>query len=164
VLGTAIAPSALLHPVPLGKLGPVEDTWTSRDLPVLDATVALLENRPLVDVTDIAARAGLTVAETSGALQAMEGVYVELAMSMGGPQSWSVQGVTPAARRAVGQWPSAESLITRLVEGLNAAADQEANPERKSRLRQAASLLGGAARDIATDIAARFIEHSMGLG
>ena len=133
MLGTAIAPSALLHPVPLGKLGPVEDTWTSRDLPVLDATVALLENRPLVDVTDIAARAGLTVAETSGGLQAMEGVYVELAMSMGGPQSWSVQGVTPAARRAVGQWPSAESLITRLVAGLNAAADQEANPEHRHR-------------------------------
>jgi len=105
------------HPVPLGKLGPMEDTWTSRDLPVLDATVALLENRPLVDVTDIAARAGLTVAETGSALQAMEGAYVELAISMGGPESWSVQGVTPAARRAVGQWPSAESLITRLVEG-----------------------------------------------
>jgi hypothetical protein len=142
----------------------VEDTWVSRDLPVLDATVALLENSPLVDVADIAGRAGFTMAETGRALQAMEGVYVNLAMSMGGPESWSVQGVTPAARQAVGQWPSAENLITRLVEGLNVAAEHEANPERKSRLRQAAALLGGTVRDIATDIAAQVIGRSMGLG
>jgi hypothetical protein len=131
---------------------------------VLDATVALLENSPLVHVADIAGRAGFTTAETGRALQAMEGVYVDLAMSMGGPESWSVQGVTSAARQAVGQWPSAESLITRLVEGLNAAAEHEADPERKSRLRQAASLLGGTVRDIATDIAAQVIGRSLGLG
>jgi len=142
----------------------VEDTWVSRDLPVLDATVALLENSPLVDVADIAGRAGFTVAETGRALQAMEGLYVNLAMSMGGPESWSVQGVTPAARQAVGQWPSAENLITRLVEGLNVAAEHEADPQRKSRLRQAAALLGGTVRDIATDIAAQVIGRSMGLG
>ena len=142
----------------------MEDTWVSRDLPVLDATVALLENSPLVDVADIAGRAGFTVAETGRALQAMEGLYVNLAMSMGGPESWSVQGVTPAARQAVGQWPSAENLITRLVEGLNVAAEHEADPQRKSRLRQAAALLGGTVRDIATDIAAQVIGRSMGLG
>jgi hypothetical protein len=142
----------------------VEDTWTSRDLPVLDATVALLENSPLVDVVDIAERAGFTTAETGRALQAMDGVYVDLAASMGGPESWSVQGVTLAARRAVGQWPTAETLITRLVEGLSAAADREPDPERQSRLRQTAALLGGTARDIATDIAAQVIARSMGLG
>lgn len=131
---------------------------------MLDATVALLEDSPLVDVADIAARAGFTPAETGRALQAMEGVYVHLAMGMGGPESWSVQGVTPAARQAVGQWPSPENLITRLVEGLNAAAEHEADPEQKNRLRQAAGLLGGTVRDIATDIAAQVIGRSMGLG
>lgn len=126
---------------------------------MLDATVALLENSPLADVADIAERAGFTAAETGRALQAMDGVFVDLSISMGGPESWSVQGVTPAARQAVGQWPTPESLITRLVEGLTAAAEREADPERKSRLRQAAVLLGGAARDVAVAVASSVVQR-----
>jgi hypothetical protein len=64
----------------------------------------------------------------------------------------------------VGQWPTAESLIGQLVEGLDAAAGREDDPERRGRLRQTASLLGGAARDIAVDVMARVIERGTGLG
>jgi hypothetical protein len=52
----------------------VKDTWAQRDLPVLDATVTLLEDSPLPEVADIATRAGLPVAETARALQALDGV------------------------------------------------------------------------------------------
>jgi hypothetical protein len=142
----------------------VKDTWASRDLPVLDATVALLEEVDMPEVADIADRSGLAVADVARALQALDGVYVDLRLTMGDPGAWFVQGVTPAARRAVGQWPTAESLIGQLVSGLEAAAEREDDPVRKGRLRQAASLLGGAVRDIAVDIAAKVIERGAGLG
>jgi hypothetical protein len=141
----------------------VKDTWASRDLPALDATVALLEETDLPEVTDIANRTGLAVADVARALRAMDGVYVDLQMTMGDSARWFVRGVTPEARRAVGQWPTAESLIGQLVTGLEAAAEREDDPERRGRLRQAASLLGGAVRDIAVDIAAKVIERGTGL-
>ena len=37
----------------------MEDTWAARELPVLAATVHLLEESYMVTVTDIAARTGL---------------------------------------------------------------------------------------------------------
>jgi len=55
-------------------------------------------------------------------------------------------------------------LIQQLTDGLTAAAERETDPERKSGLRQAAALLGGAVRGIAVDVAARAVERSMGLG
>jgi hypothetical protein len=142
----------------------VEDTWVSRDLPALDATVALLEEVDLPEVADIAARAGIAVKDAARALRAMDGVYVDLRMTMGDPGRWFVQRVTPQARWAVGQWPTGESLVAGLVEGLDAAAEREADPERKSRMRQAAAVVGGTARDVVVDVASKVIERSMGLG
>ena len=156
--------TALLSARPCGKLAPVEDTWVTRDLPVLEATVALLEGMDLPEVVDIAERTGLAAEDVARALRAMAGVYVGLQMTMGDVGRWFVQGVTPEARRAVGQWPTADSLIGQLVAGLDAAAEREHDLERRGRLRQAASLLGGAVRDIAVDVAAKVIEHGTGLG
>lgn len=142
----------------------MEDTWASRDLPVLDATVRLMETNNLPAVRDIAAAAGMDIEATGRALEALEGTYVDLSKSAGGPESWNVRAVSADARRAVGQWPTAESLITRLVEAFSTAADQEPDPEKKSRLRSIAGMLGGTGRQIAIDVAARVVEHTMGMG
>jgi hypothetical protein len=142
----------------------VEDTWASRELPVLDATVQLMETNPLPAVRDIAAAAGMDIETTGRALQALDGTYVDLSISMGGPESWNVQAVSADARREVGQWPTAESLITRLAEAFSTAAEQEPDPEKKSRLRSIAGMLGGAGYQIAVDVAARVVEHQMGMG
>jgi hypothetical protein len=52
-----------------------------------------------------------------------------------GPSGCSIAGVTDEARRAVGQWPSAEVWVDRLVEALREAAEREPDPERRGRLR-----------------------------
>jgi hypothetical protein len=138
----------------------VEDTWVSRELPVLDATVALLEEgMDLPEVVDIAERSGLAAEDVGRALRAMDGLYIDLEMTMGEVGRWFVRGVTPEARRGVGQWPSGESLVSQLVEGLNAAAEREADPERKGRLRQAAGLLGGMARDVVVAVASSVVDR-----
>lgn len=139
----------------------MEPTWFGRDLPVLEAVVAMLENGPMVTEAAIVEATGRDLADVRRALGALDGAYVHRGSEMAG---FYVDAVTAEARRAVGQWPTGESLVSQLVEGLTAAAEKEVDPERKSRLRQVAGLLGGAVRDFAVDIAEKFAERHMGLG
>jgi len=71
--------------------------------------------------------------------------------------------VTPLARQPVCQWPSAENVLAELVAGLDEAAEREPDPERRGRLRSVAAGLRDSAREIATDIIARIIEHKTAL-
>src|SRR6516164_375356 len=85
---------------------PVEDRWTSRDLPVLDAAVRLLdEGRFEVTVAEIASETGLDTRAVDRALVALRGEYVGdyEVMSGGDPGSFAITEVTAAARRVVGQ-------------------------------------------------------------
>jgi hypothetical protein len=142
----------------------VEDTWASRDLPVLDATVRLLETMDFPSARDIAAEAGMDAETTARALEALDGTFLDLSRTLGSPENWHVNTVYAEARRAVGQWPTAESLITQLAGAFSTAAEREPDPEKKSRLRSIAGVLGGAGRDIAVEVAARVVEHQMGVG
>lgn len=128
----------------------MDDTWAARDLPVLDATVALLEESYMVTVTDIAARTGLGEHAVARALEALDPVFVDFRKTTtgGDPTFWYVLKVTPAARQAVGQWPTAESLVSALVSQLSAAAQEERDAERKGLLTYAARLIGDTLRDV----------------
>lgn len=146
----------------------MEDTWVSRDLPVLDVVVRLLDNGAWqVTVADIAGETGLDPKAVDRALEALHGPYVAeyQRLATGGiPDLWSVTEVTSAARRVVGQWPTAESLAARLAEAFSEAADKEMDPERKSRLRQLANFLGETGKDLAAEIMAKVIMHQTGMG
>jgi hypothetical protein len=80
--------------------------------------------------------------------------YLEVMFAAGG---WSdvkagggfVEAVTERARRELGSWPSPDTLVDQLAEALRRAADDETEPERKGRLRQAADVVAGMARDVA---------------
>lgn len=150
------------------RLPAMESTWASRELPVLEALVSLLDEPDafMVQVSDISGRTGIEPRQVAKSLDAMEGYYVghfQKHMSGGVPDRWYVTEVTPLARQVVGQWPSGENVLAELVAGLDDAAEREPDPERKGRLRALAAGLSGSARDIATDIMARIIEHKMGL-
>jgi len=75
----------------------VHDTWAARDLPVLDATVSLLERSYMVTVTDIAASTGFDEATVATALEALDPVYVDFRKTTtgGDPRFWYVFKVTP---------------------------------------------------------------------
>lgn len=137
----------------------MEDTWAGRDLPVLDATVGLLEDSYMVTVSDIAERTGLELSEVARALEALDPTYVDFRKTEtgGDPRFWYVLKATPEARREVGQWPTPASLIARLAGGLGAAAEQERDPDRKSLLTHTAGLLGETLRDVAVEVAARIL-------
>lgn len=146
----------------------MEATWVSRDLPVLDAVVRLLDGGEYAAyVRDIAVETGFEPDVVVRALDALDGAYVldfDKFATGGDPNPWRVLGVTPAARQAVGQWPTAESLTARLAEAFSEAADEETDPERKGRLRQLASFLGETGKDVAAEIIAKVIMHQTGMG
>lgn len=145
----------------------VEETWFSRHLPVLDATVRLLdEGNFLVRVAEIAEATGLDVRAVDRSLDALEGRYIakyNKLMSGGHPESWYVTKVTTAARQAVGQWPTAESLTASLAEAFGSAAEREPDPEKKNRLHQVAGFLGSTGRDVATEVISKVILHTTGM-
>jgi len=143
----------------------VHDTWATRELPVLDATVSLLEESYMVTVSDIAARTQLDVPSVARALEALDPVYVDFRKTTtgGDPTFWYVLKVTPQARRAVGQWPTPDSFVTRLAEELSAAAAQEEDIERKGLLSYAARLIGDTLREAVVRAAGQVLAPSTDL-
>jgi hypothetical protein len=142
----------------------LQETWATRELPVLDATVSLLEESYMVTVTDIATRTGLDAATVTRALEALDPVFVDFRKTTtgGDPTFWYVLKVTPDARRAVGQWPTPDSFVTRLAAELSAAASQEEDTERKGLLSYAARLIGDTLRATAVRAAAQVLAPAMG--
>jgi hypothetical protein len=142
----------------------VQDTWAARDLPVLDATVSLLEQSYMVTVTDIADRTGLDASVVATALEALDPVYVDFRKTTtgGDPRFWYVFKATPEARRVVGQWPTAEALATRLAEELSVAARQESDGERQGLVAYAARLIGDTLRDVTVRAAGQVLAPAFG--
>ncbi len=70
--------------------------------------------------------------------------------------------VTPAARRAVGQWPTPENVVARLAEAFSAAAEHEPDRERRGKLRALGSFLGETGKDFAAEVVAKVIVHQTG--
>jgi predicted transcriptional regulator len=124
---------------------------------VLDATVSLLEESHMVTVSDIADRTGLDLTEVARALETLDPTYVDFRKTTtgGDPRYWYVRKATPEARRRVGQWPTPESLIKSIADGMSAAAERETDPDRKGLLSYTARLLGDTLHDVAVDVAAR---------
>jgi len=144
----------------------MDRTWETRELPVLDVVVRYFDEHPqgarlsCKEVADLASRDPTDVYR---ALKILQPTYLRLVEGLGhGPISSSVRGVTDDARRVVGQWPSAEVWLDRLVEALREAAERESDPEKKSRLRTMAEGLGGFARDVAVGVLSGGITQSMG--
>jgi hypothetical protein len=103
----------------------------------------------MVTVTDIAARTGFEPSVVATALEALDPSYVDFRKTTtgGDPRFWYVYKATPAARRVVGQWPTAEALASRLADEVAAAARREPDAERKGLLTYAARLIGDTLRD-----------------
>ena len=140
----------------------MEDTWWSRDLPVLDAAVQLFQEQDFVEAGELARATGFDVKDVARALRDMQGHYVGQIQSMGDMDRWCITEVTPEARRAVGQWPTPENVVDRLAEAFTAAAEHEPDTERRSKLREVGGFLAETGKDFAAEIVAKVIAHQTG--
>lgn len=145
----------------------MRDTWSDRDLPVLNAIVETFEESgPGLSPEQITARTGLDARTVQLALTALESEQPPFLSQLERVMSGHVVFIgapTGHARRAVGAWPTAETIADRLVGALDEAAEREPDEERKGFLRKAAAYLGNAGRDLAVEIGATAINRQMGV-
>ncbi len=144
----------------------MEDTWFSRDLPVLTYLVERLDRFDVhrVDLPEIEQATGLSSDDVARALKALDGEFIEGLKQEEFSYPLFITGITGAARRAVGAWSTPDSLVDRIVSGLDAAADQEPDPSRKSKLREFAEALGGSMREVVVEVVGATIARGIGIG
>jgi len=146
----------------------MESTWDTQDVPVLEAAIRYAEEHgapPGATGAQIAEMTGLSVEDVGRALSRLDGEYLEIGGGLGpGPSRWRADRIYPAARRAVGQWPTPESWADRLIKALNEAADAEKDEAKKGKLRHAAEAVGDLGRGVLSDVIAAVIVRSTGMG
>jgi hypothetical protein len=143
----------------------MESTWESREMLILRAVDYFDDpERHHVDIDDLVAATGLDEDDVKRGLRALGTAsppYVQGIAIAETVYPISLTEVTERARREVGQWPTPEAWVDRLVAGLEQAADDEPNEEKRSRIKQAAGVLGGIARDVAVKAASGAITGAM---
>jgi hypothetical protein len=143
----------------------MESTWETRDQLVLDAIVRYFDEHDgpeIPDVETFAKLTGMDPGQVARAVRALSPRFIKTQATLGGLMAVAIIGITDEARQAVGQWPSPEVWLDRLVQALREAAEREPDPERRGRLRAIAEGLGGFARDVAVGVLSGGITQSMG--
>ena len=143
----------------------MESTWEQRDLRVLDAIARYFDEEDSAVIPDVATFAeisGMDPGQVGRAVRALSPRFIKTGPGLGGLTEVPIMGVTDEARQAVGQWPSPEVWVDRLVQALREAAEREPDPERRGRLRAMAEGLGGFARDVAVGVLSGGITQTMG--
>ncbi|TDK86065.1 hypothetical protein EI067_30365 [Mycobacterium paragordonae] len=130
------------------------ETWTTRDLPVLRAIVDIYEeeeDESGIEPWEIRRRTGFDEATVRKALRALNRQpYFEDAQVISSGEIWMVGAPTAEALRLVGQWPSPETLLNRLIADLQLASDNEDLPdEERGKLRRTAAFLKTSAWQLA---------------
>ena len=133
-------------------LASVEETWASRDLPVLRTIVEAFDDpdRYKMSHAEIEKATGFDSDDVIRALRALweaEPAYVKGRGASQVSYPLVIEGATERARVAAGQWPKPEDLADALAKALEDAAES-AEPEDRSRLQRAAEVLRGTAKEI----------------
>ncbi|PZM98423.1 MAG: hypothetical protein DIU79_00105 [Actinobacteria bacterium] len=113
----------------------IEDTWFSRDLPVLKAVVQLIDKEgPLLDMEKVEEITGFDTETVDRALVALRDEYPPLFVKPSGAGNRRVaviMNVTGEARRRVGQWPTPETLAEKVVAEILERAENEPDPQKR---------------------------------
>jgi predicted ArsR family transcriptional regulator len=140
------------------------DRWTTRDFPVLRHVAHLVEVDRADEIRseEVAERLGIDEDDALHSIIALHDAgYIEglRADTLGG-RYISATGLTERGRRAVGIWPSGES-VDALVDALRQAEEATDDPEERGALRRAASAVLGVGRDVMTDVMGAVIAKSI---
>lgn len=137
-----------------------QETWSTRDEPVLAAIVELVDNGAMsVGPHDLVKHTGFdleTVQRALVALAAENPPFFEFS-DMTGLDSEireieNIRNPTGHARRTVRTWPTAETLADRIIAALEQAAAETENEEEAGRLRRAGRWFSAAGRDVLVNV------------
>lgn len=137
----------------------LDDTWGSRDLPVLEAAVLGVDRNPFggIKATDIAAATGLSIDEVVRALKAIEsGHLVDVAWTMPAMGA-RVRKVSGEARQIVGAWPSADSATDRLLALIEQQIEATTDDAKRSQLEAFREGAAGVGRDVLVSLLSKML-------
>jgi hypothetical protein len=134
-------------------------TWPWREFPVLRETARIIDadtegaGARFADVSDAT---GLSADDVLRAAHALDdGGFVELRMMT--HNAGKFVGITAAARREVGLWPSPENALDRMIAALEAIATNTDDEDTRTRARKILDGLTGAGKTIGLTVAAAAI-------
>lgn len=136
---------------------PVEDTWTWRDLPFLEAAVNGVDRRPGFgrNIHEIAAEIGISETDANAAAAALSDAG--LISTRTDAETMDVHAVSGQARQLVGSWPSEQTFADRLVATIDAMAEHATTDDERTRLGRLRDALSSAGRDLLVSVAASVI-------
>lgn len=153
-----------LPPPPRPRL---DDTWNSRDLPLLVEIADLADRLKTVQPSAVAAATGLGDDDVKAAVQALvhAGFLHEDRAKLGLNGAGEIYLVLPGwlipserGRRAVGLWPSEQTALDRMVDQLKAIADDAAADEdTRGRARRILDSLVDGGREVGLAVASAII-------
>jgi hypothetical protein len=140
----------------------LSDTWTNRDFRLLRHVAAEIDASAdgTVSTRMLPQLTSMTQADVTSALRALDGEYVTINWFMRAVGFGMIQGITPTARRAVGMWPTAESVTEQLLATIDEQIETS-DGDKRSKLIKMRDALGGAARDIFVDVMASVVTRSV---
>jgi hypothetical protein len=135
---------------------PLEDVWATRDFLVLREATRMIDNGDNPTLNALAEAAGLDLGTTARAIRALErrGLVTpdERLSGVAG-----VEAVSGEAYLLTGLHPNGDDAVTQLISALRQAAEHEADPDERSRLRKLADNAGGVSRDVLANVLATVI-------
>lgn len=130
----------------------LEDVWRDRDYPVLREIARRLdESNQLVSSEFLVSATGLDEEQVSRAVRALSRRQLVRVQWFGGG-NFFVNDVAGGVYTLTGLHPSGDDAVSRLVDGLRQAADQEPDEDERSRLRRAADGLLSVSRDVLSGV------------
>ncbi|MFV2198445.1 hypothetical protein [Nocardiopsis sp. LOL_012] len=142
----------------------MEDTWFSRDLPVLKAVVKLADVTPFVDAAQVDEETGMDPDQVDRALRALkDGGFFTRADGTFDRMIDTIYGVTGVARRTVGMWPTSQTMAESIVAEIEEQAETEPDETKRGWFKKTAGAVGGAGRDLSINLLAAVIAKQTGL-
>lgn len=143
-----------------------QDTWTNRELPLLEKVVVAEGDRNLT-LADLCASAEVMPEEAKLSIRAlMEGRYltalpVEVAEEWL-PIDYQDRRTLERGRRAVGQWPS-EDPFESFIATIDRTIDSEPDEDRRTRLEKFRESVTATGKTVATGLLLEFLKQQTGL-
>lgn len=146
----------------------MDDTWFSRDLPVLDSIVSMVDKilvtgtfPQLSDVADITQIEIMEVGKAAMALENASLIDLQRTMIGGNPAPWFVTRVSGEARQLVGAWPSPQSLATSVYQQLEELAESEGDSPKSSWIKSFVNGASTIGKDVVVEVLATAIGKTL---
>lgn len=129
------------------------DVWATRDYPVLREVARRIDAGGVgVQAHDVAAALGMTQDDVERAAKALERRGLVICTWFMGGEGPDFDEVDGQAYLLTGLHPDGDDAVSRLVDALRKAADQNNDPTERGKLRQVADQIGGLSRDVAAGV------------